>query len=281
LLVFVPIVMAHDINQMPKLLHVLAAFASFSPCASGVYVLNDSFDLEADRLHPEKKLRPFASGDVPVLAGLSLLPLLFFAGFAIAARYCPIRFLEIIVIYSAATTLYSIYGERIPIVDILLLTTLYLLRILGGGVAAGVPVSPWLLAFSMFFLLSLAFSKRHAKLTNQSLSGSEQPMISKRDYPISDKDLVQQFGVTNGYLSVLVLALYVNGREARRCTAIRNGFGWRAQCCCSGFRACGSWPIAGNCTRIRWSWPRWIRSVMLLGACCSSSFSRLPSANPL
>jgi len=213
LLVFVPIVMAHDINQIPKLLHLLAAFAGFSLCASGVYILNDLFDLEADRLHPEKKSRPFASGDVPVLAGLSLLPLLFAAGFAIAAIYCPIRFLEIILIYAAATTFYSIYGKRIPVVDVLLLTALYLLRILGGGVAAGVAVSPWLLAFSMFFLLSLAFTKRHAELTNQLLSKSEQPIISKRDYQISDKDLVQQFGVTSGYLSVLVLALYINGRE--------------------------------------------------------------------
>jgi len=213
LLVFVPIVMAHDINQLPKVWHALAAFASFSLCASGVYILNDLFDLEADRLHPDKKSRPFASGDVPVLTGLAVLPLLFLAGIAVAAIYCPIRFLQIIVIYAAATTFYSIYGKRIPVVDVLLLTALYLLRILGGGVAAGVPVSPWLLAFSMFFLLSLAFTKRHAELTNQLLNGSEQPIISKRDYQISDKDLVQQFGVTSGYLSVLVLALYVNGRE--------------------------------------------------------------------
>jgi len=205
--------MAHDINKLPKVWHALAAFASFSLCASGVYILNDLFDLEADRLHPDKKSRPFASGDVPVLTGLAALPLLFLAGVAVAAIYCPIRFFEIIVIYAAATTFYSIYGKRIPVVDVLLLTALYLLRILGGGVAAGVPVSPWLLAFSMFFLLSLAFTKRHAELTNQLLNGSEQPIISKRDYQISDKDLVQQFGVTSGYLSVLVLALYVNGRE--------------------------------------------------------------------
>jgi 4-hydroxybenzoate polyprenyltransferase len=213
LLMFVPIVMAHDINQLPKLWHVLAAVASFSLCASGVYILNDLFDLEADRLHPEKKSRPFASGDVPVLAGLSLLPLLFLAGFAIAAIYGSIRFLEIILIYAVATTYYSVYGKRVPVVDVLLLTALYLLRILAGGVAAEVPVSPWLLAFSMFFLLSLAFTKRHAELTNQEMSGSGQLFISKRDYQVGDRGLVQQFGVTSGYLSVLVLALYINGRE--------------------------------------------------------------------
>ena len=213
LLVFVPIVMAHDINQLQKLWHVLAAFASFSLCASGVYILNDLFDLEADRLHPEKKSRPFASGDVPVLTGLLVAPFLFSAGFVIAAEFCSARFLQIIVIYAAATTFYSVYGKRVPVVDVLLLTALYLLRILGGGVAAEVPVSPWLLAFSMFFLLSLAFTKRHAELTNQEMNGGEQPFVSKRDYQVGDRGLVQQFGVTSGYLSVLVLALYVNGRE--------------------------------------------------------------------
>ena len=139
-------------KALPKLWNVLAAFASFSLCASGVYILNDLFDVEADRLHPEKKSRPFASGDVPVLAGLSLLPLLFLAGFAIAAIYGSIRFLEIMLIYAVAATYYSVYGKRVPVVDVLLLTALYLLRILGGGVAAEVPVSPWLPAFSMFFL---------------------------------------------------------------------------------------------------------------------------------
>lgn len=212
LLIFVPIVMAHDINQLPKLWHVLAAFASYSLCASGVYVLNDLFDLEADRLHPEKKLRPFASGEVSALKGISVLPFLFLGGFAIAAIFCPIRFLEILLIYAVATTVYSVYGKRVPVLDVLLLTALYLLRILGGGVAAGVPVSPWLLAFSMFFMLSLAFTKRHAELTNQQ-TNPDRPFSSKRDYQVSDKDLVQQFGVTSGYLSVLVLALYVNGRE--------------------------------------------------------------------
>lgn len=213
LLVFVPIVMAHDINQLPKLWHALAAFASFSLCASGVYILNDLLDLEADRSHPEKKSRPFASGDVPVLTGLIVAPFLFLAGFVIAAEFCSVRFLQVMVIYAAATTFYSIYGKRVPVVDVLLLTALYLLRILGGGVAAEVPVSPWLLAFSMFFLLSLAFTKRHAELTNQEMNGGDQSFVSKREYQAGDRGLVQQFGVTSGYLSVLVLALYVNGRE--------------------------------------------------------------------
>lgn len=213
LLVFVPIVMAHDVNQLPRLLHVLVAFVSFSLCASGIYILNDLFDLEADRLHPEKKSRPFASGNVPVWVGLSLSPLLFLAALAVSAQLRSPRFLEIILVYLVASTIYSTYAKRIPILDVLLLTALYLLRILGGGVAAQVPVSPWLLAFSMFLLLSLAFTKRHAELLNQETNGGSQSFVSKRDYQMQDRGLVQQFGVTSGYLSVLVLALYVNGKE--------------------------------------------------------------------
>jgi 4-hydroxybenzoate polyprenyltransferase len=213
LLVFVPIVMAHKANQLPRLLHVLVACASFSLCASGVYVLNDLFDLEADRLHPKKKFRPFASGEVPLWAALGLLPLLFLAGLAVSAQLRSVRFLEIILVYLGATTIYSTYAKRIPILDVLFLTALYLLRILGGGAAAQVPVSPWLLAFSMFLLLSLAFTKRHAELLNEKTNRGEHSVISKREYQVQDRELVQQFGVTSGYLSVLVLALYINGSE--------------------------------------------------------------------
>jgi 4-hydroxybenzoate polyprenyltransferase len=213
LLVFVPIVMAHDVKDMARLMHVLVACLSFSLCASGVYILNDLFDLEADRLHPKKKDRPFASGEVPVWVGLSLVPLLFTVGLAMAAQLPSKLFLGTVVIYVVATTVYSVYAKRIPIVDVLLLTALYLLRILGGGVAADVPVSPWLLAFSMFLLLSLAFTKRHAELIGQTANEGTRSDASKRDYRMQDMELVQQFGVTSGYLSVLVLALYVNGKE--------------------------------------------------------------------
>jgi 4-hydroxybenzoate polyprenyltransferase len=212
LLILVPIVMAHRVNDVSRLMHVLVACLSFSLCASGVYILNDLLDLEADRLHPKKRLRAFASSKVPVWAGLSLAPLLLAAGLAVAAQLPSKLFLGTVVIYIAATTLYSFYVKRVPIVDVLLLTALYLLRILGGGAAADVPVSPWLLAFSMFLMLSLAFTKRHAELIGQA-NGEMEATPSKRNYRTQDREIVQQFGVTSGYLSVLVLALYVNGKE--------------------------------------------------------------------
>jgi len=212
LLVFVPLVMAHEFTNKEKVAQAILAFASFSLCASGVYVLNDLFDLEADRLHPIKRTRAFASGELPLWMGLLLSPMLLAAGIAIGAGVSRL-FFATMVIYAAATTLYSVYGKREPIVDVLLLTGLYLLRILGGGVATNVPVSPWLLAFSMFFLLSQAFAKRQAELIGSAADETGQAAPSKRNYITRDIDLVQQFGVTSGYLSVLVLALYINGRE--------------------------------------------------------------------
>ena len=211
LLVFVPLVMAHDVADSVRLTRSLLAFASFSLCASAVYVLNDLFDLESDRLHHTKRKRPFASGAVPLWAGFLVAPLLAVASVFVAAHLSRLFLVEIAV-YAIAAMLYSTYGKRIPMLDVLLLTGLYLLRILGGGAATDIPVSPWLLAFSMFLLLSLAFAKRYMELVGQ--VESDQPnAVSKRNYFPRDADLVRELGVASGYLSVLVLALYVNGRE--------------------------------------------------------------------
>ena len=216
LLVFVPIVMAHELHDESKLMRVVIAFVSFSLCASGVYLLNDLFDLEADRRHPKKKFRPLASGALPVQVALVSAPLLMLAGFLVAAQLPTKLVLGMVFVYTATTTLYSTYVKRVPILDVLVLTALYLMRILGGGIAAEVSVSPWLIAFAMFLLLSLAFSKRQAELINQNATGGIQSGTSKRGYREQDLGLLQQFGVTSGYLSVLVLALYVNGTDVTR-----------------------------------------------------------------
>lgn len=213
LLVFVPIIMAHKVTDFSRLAHTALAFVSFSLCASAVYILNDLFDLHSDRMHPKKKTRPFASGQLPIWSGLACVPLLLAAGIAVAFLTSSKSFLGWLSIYIVATTLYSVYAKSLPIVDVLLLTALYLLRILAGGAAAHVLVSPWLLAFSMFLMLSLAFTKRNAELISRLVNPELGPTVSKRNYHVQDREVIQQFGVTSGYLSVLVLALYINGRE--------------------------------------------------------------------
>lgn len=213
LLVFVPMVLAHKLRDVSLFTEALLAFATFSLCASGGYVLNDLFDLESDRLHPTKRSRPWASGQIPLWLGMVMAPLLVAAGWAIAASLSRVFFAEA-VIYVAATVLYSAYIKRVPMVDVLVLTGLYLVRILGGGAATGIAVTPWLLAFSMFLLLSLAFAKRYMELVGQTpQSGGPPGGLSKRNYIPADGDLVRQFGISSGYISVLVLALYVNDAE--------------------------------------------------------------------
>jgi 4-hydroxybenzoate polyprenyltransferase len=212
LLVFVPLVLAHDVRNVSLLAESFLAFVSFCLCASGVYILNDLFDLESDRLHPTKRMRPWASGAVPLWAGMILSPVLMATGLIVAMRLSTF-FLAYLFVYVISTVLYSAYVKRIPMVDVLLLTGLYLVRILSGGAATDIPVSPWLLAFSMFLLLSLAFAKRYMELSARSTEGQRPSGPSKRNYSPADADLVRQFGISSGYISVLVLALYVNGQE--------------------------------------------------------------------
>lgn len=101
--------------------------------------------------------------------------------------------------------------KRILIVDVLLLAGLYALRVLSGGFAANIPVSPWLLAFSMFLFLSLAFVKRYAELQN--LKQYDHIGTSRRSYSMDDAEILKSFGSASGYLSVLVLVLYIHSRE--------------------------------------------------------------------
>jgi len=211
LLVFVPLLMAHRILDSRALLSSSYAFLAWCLCASGVYLLNDRLDLEADRLHPQKKLRPLASGALNQKTLWLLIPLLLVSGFALAFIVLPLGFGFSLLIYLALTTAYSLHLKRILIVDVLLLAGLYALRVLSGGFASDIPVSPWLLAFSMFIFLSLAFVKRYAELRNLKEEGVSEN--SRRGYSMQDAEFLKTFGAASGYLSVLVLVLYINSRE--------------------------------------------------------------------
>ena len=211
LLVFVPLLMAHRIFDREALLRTSYAFVAWCLCASAVYLFNDQLDLEADRQHPRKKHRALASGALNSKLLWLLIPLLLLGAFGIASLLLPMWFGISLILYLAITTAYSAYLKRVLIVDVLLLAALYALRVLSGGFAADITVSPWLLAFSMFLFLSLAFVKRYAELRN-----TEYPRLgetSRRNYSTTDSELLKSFGAASGYLSVLVLVLYINSRE--------------------------------------------------------------------
>ncbi len=207
LLLFLPILAAHLISHFPSLVIILLAFVSFSACASAVYITNDLLDLESDRQHQRKRHRPFASGALPILYGALLAPCLG-ALSLILAWGIGTTFFSWVFTYLVLTTLYSFSLNRYVLIDCLTLAGLYTLRIIAGAAAVGVVLSFWLLAFSTFIFLSLAFVKRYAEL--QAQAGFGKSVVHGRGYKVSDAQLIQNLGITSGYTSVLVLALYLN-----------------------------------------------------------------------
>ena len=213
LLIFVPLIMAHKIVDGILLLQTIYAFFVFSLCASSIYILNDLFDLEADRQHPKKKSRPFAAGTVPISVGLYTIPILLSCAFLVAALTLPLSFIGILGLYIITTVAYTFYLRSTTISDIIVLAGLYALRVLAGSIATAIPISAWLLAFSMFFFLSLAFNKRYTELLLLPLDNRKN--TNGRGYISIDKSSLQSMGTTSGYLSVLVLALYNNSQEVK------------------------------------------------------------------
>jgi 4-hydroxybenzoate polyprenyltransferase len=206
LLVFLPLITAHLALAPAKVSQAAMAFLAFCLCASGVYVLNDLVDLEADRRHPRKRLRPFAAGNLSLASGLVAAPVLTLLGFAVASAL-SLRFMLALGGYYALTVGYSFLFKRIAMLDTVVLAGLYTVRIIAGTIAIQVGVSFWLLAFSMFLFFSLALIKRYTELRGLLQSGN---VHGARGYAIEDLGLIQSLGAASGYLSVLVLALYIN-----------------------------------------------------------------------
>ncbi|KQT86139.1 UbiA family prenyltransferase [Aurantimonas sp. Leaf443] len=209
-LVFVPTVLMQEYLDPGMLFACVLAFLSFSFAASSVYILNDLLDLDADRRHRTKRHRPFASGRVPIPHGLALGLGLFLSAFAIALLLPP-GFGAILAAYMVATTAYSFFLKRMLLIDVLTLAGLYTVRIIAGGSAAGVEISFWLLAFSIFFFLSLALVKRFTEL--QDFGTGATRSSTGRGYVDADMETLAQAGIASGFASVLVLALYIDSFE--------------------------------------------------------------------
>ncbi|WP_210191639.1 UbiA family prenyltransferase [Rhodomicrobium vannielii] len=210
LLVFVPLLTAHEYENLTLVLQACVAFACFSLCASGGYFLNDLKDLEADRQHDTKRNRPLASGALaPSLGvvGAIGLPL---AALALAWFYLPRPFLIVLASYFVLNLSYSFALKRIFTADVLALSVLYMLRVLGGAVAIGVDLSSWLLAFCIFLFISLAYLKRYIELRKTD-NGSDK--VRGRGYVGVDTDSMFILGVANATASVVVLALFINSPE--------------------------------------------------------------------
>jgi 4-hydroxybenzoate polyprenyltransferase len=210
LLIFVPVLLDHKIFDPPVVSKAILAFVAFCLAASGAYVFNDLLDREADRQHRTKRHRPFAAETLSRSFGYAMVPLLFIAALLCSLWLSP-KFLILLGLYVVLTTAYSMYLKRIAVLDVLLLAGLYTLRVLAGVAASHVRFSTWLLAFSMFLFLSLAFLKRYAELSE--LQGSAKEGIERRGYLRGDREWLGSMGGASGYLAVLVLALYISSEQ--------------------------------------------------------------------
>jgi 4-hydroxybenzoate polyprenyltransferase len=229
-LIFLPVLLAH-VRAVGPLLGACIAFFSFGLAASATYIVNDLLDLEADRHHPRKRKRPFASGDLSPIAGAVTVAAFLCASVVLAwliphtitdlsppyALGRPYRFLAWLIVYAIATTAYSLRLKRAVLVDVITLSGLYTIRLLAGSAATGVPISEWLAAFSIFFFLSLAFVKRFSELESlrQRIGNTDAALVKGRGYRVSDLEQLRSFGTASGYASVVVFSLYIGNAVAK------------------------------------------------------------------
>ncbi len=210
-LLIVPLITSHTLGNLQTAIAIFAAIAAFSLAASAGYVINDILDVRFDRLHQFKYLRPIASGHVGLWTA-TMLPIALLAGSGtIALVLLPITFTSMLLIYVVASIIYSLFAKRVAILDVLVLAGLYTLRVIAGGAAFGIVVSPWLLGFSMFQFLSLAFLKRYSELARSVESSGD---IEGRGYSSEDRQMIGFSGMVAGYIAIVVFALYINSADA-------------------------------------------------------------------
>jgi 4-hydroxybenzoate polyprenyltransferase/phosphoserine phosphatase len=209
LLVLVPLLLSHVVS-VANIYAGLLAFCSFSLVASGTYLINDMLDVETDRHHHKKRNRPFAAGDLSPLAGVVIATVFLLFAFLLAYQL-PVKFNVWLLLYLATTLSYSTWLKRIPIVDVMLLSGLYTLRLLAGSAATASHISHWLAGFSVFLFLSLAIAKRFAELHN--LASKNSVPRNGRGYLLDDIEQLRAFGTASAFAAVVIFANYISGQD--------------------------------------------------------------------
>lgn len=211
ILIFTALLLSHNWFNHDALLLAVFAFFSFSFAASSIYLINDLIDLEADRKHRTKRYRPLAAGILPIQWAIAIVPFLLTFSFLLANQINT-NFVSVLIVYLILTTAYSIFLKPVALLDVITLTSLYTIRIIAGAIAINVPLSYWLLAFSMFIFLSLALIKRFSELKNLIQQGETSSL--SRGYHVDDLSAISLFGICSGYISVLVLVFYTHDLQA-------------------------------------------------------------------
>jgi 4-hydroxybenzoate polyprenyltransferase len=210
-LVFLPVILGHKTNDPLAWTTGALVLAVFCVAASAAYLINDLADLEADRQHASKCSRPLACGDLSLPKGVLLLVGLIVTGILLCVCL-PAAAQAWVATYFALTLLYSFYVKTILLADVVALAVLYALRVMAGGAATGIAISPWTLAFCMFVFYSLALVKRYGEL--RALSNT-QTAPARRAYRKEDLPVVATLGASSGLLSVVIFSIYISSPDVR------------------------------------------------------------------
>jgi 4-hydroxybenzoate polyprenyltransferase len=206
-LIFVPLVTSHKFFDIDTLRLTVAAFFLFSLCASSIYVINDVLDCESDRRHLTKCKRPIAAGRIGVRTATKVALFILLTTFTLCGLIFP-KIFPVLLSYTALALSYSLFLKRFVILDVVMLAIFYIFRIIVGGISAEINLSIWLLGFSTFFFLSLAFSKRYSEI---SLADSKDVDVnSRRGYKKEDLQVLLILGIGAGFSSLTVFMIYLN-----------------------------------------------------------------------
>lgn len=210
LLIFLPLLLSTTALDIQQWLKYIIGFLSFCSTASIVYVINDLLDLEADRLHPRKRHRGFACGNISITQGICILVVLLALTISLCF-YMSSNFIITLVSYFLITCCYSFYLKKLVLIDTFTLSILYTIRLIAGITLINHGYSDWLIAFSIFFFLCLAYVKRFTELFKANDEGRE---IHGRGYRLEQISLIKVLGIVSGYIATLIFSLYIQSEKA-------------------------------------------------------------------
>jgi len=184
--IFAPIVFSQNLFIIDDLKRIIITFFGFSLIASSSYVLNDIFDREKDKLHPEKRKRPIASGKVNIFDALILFTFLLILGSALLL-FLNLKVFLVGISYFVMIFFYSIYLKKIVIIDIMIIAIGFDLRALAGAVSINVVLSPWLIIDLFLLAIFLAATKRRQELVKLKESGTHKEVLNFYSLPMIDQ----------------------------------------------------------------------------------------------
>lgn len=206
LLLFVPLIVSPELENLFLWNNLILSFFAFSACASLGYIINDIFDLQSDQMHPVKKSRPIAAGVFSKNYIMLFATTLGFASILLSLLVSKL-FFYVLCIYFLSTQLYTLKVKKIRFIDCVFLAFLYMMRIISGAIAANLEISIWLLSFSLFFFFSFALLKRYSELHHHYSSDNK---YFGRGYTREDLPLIRNMGILSSLISILVIGLYFN-----------------------------------------------------------------------